>query len=368
MKINRSGAVLSKIVQIGENLKELTRVNEKEYLPLNRGVNQVVPIDLTEVVKGIDFNSPEIQVYPHGAGRPELRAAINEEFFMGESSSDRILITAGGMHALDLVAQTVCIGKLYLPAYYWGCYYKMLTIRNVKNAEYNSQADLLEMLEELKGNAVLISDPSNPLGDKHDDEQQLDIIRQLNDAGVVVYYDCPYRRLFMDRRDDYYVRLMDMENVIITESFSKSVGLSGQRLGFIYTKNKELHDELEVRVMYNTNGINGFAQELVLRLLTTPEGKRAVSDFKAKTTRDIALNIDYLKQRKLLADEFYRGTVPKGIFVIVNRSEEELLRHYIGAVSLDFFTKTRQTYASAYSRVCVSVPHEKFVTYFNDLE
>lgn len=364
MKINKSGAVVSRIVQIGEDLKELSRKSGKEYLLLNRGVNQVVPIDLTEVVKAIAFNSPEIQVYPHGAGRPQLRAAINKEFFMGKSSPENILITAGGMHALDLVAQTVDIGKLYLPAYYWGCYFKMLKIRNVRSAEYNSQSDLPRMLEELRGNAVLISDPSNPLGDKHDDDEQWAIIRQLNDAGVVVFYDCPYRRLFMDAQDDYYVRLMDMENVIITESFSKSVGLSGQRLGFIHTKNKELYDELEVRVMYNTNGINGFAQELVLRLLTTPEGKRAVTAFKKKTTRDIALNIAYLQEQGFLAEEFYDHTIPKGIFVIVNKSEQELLEHYIGAVSLSFFTKTRQEYARKYSRICVSVPHEKLVCYF----
>ena len=106
MKINKSGAALSRIVQIGETLKELSQKSGKVYLPLNRGVNQVVNIDLTEVVKSINFNSPEIQVYPHGAGRPDLRAAINEEFFAGKSSPDNILITAGGMHALDLVAQT----------------------------------------------------------------------------------------------------------------------------------------------------------------------------------------------------------------------------------------------------------------------
>lgn len=367
MEINKSGATLSRIVQIGETLKQLSRENGKEYLPLNRGVNQVVPIDLTEVVKGIDFNSPEIQVYPHGAGRPELRAAINEEFFAGKSSPDRILITAGGMHALDLVAQTVRIGKLYLPAYYWGCYFKILKIRGVESVGYDSQSELPALLDALRGNAVLISDPSNPLGDKHDDEAQLALIRCLNDAGVVVFYDCPYRRLYMDVRDDYYTRLMEMENVIITESFSKSVGLSGQRLGFIHTCNRELHDELEVRVMYNTNGINGFAQELVLRLLTTPAGRRAVTDFKERTTRDIALNIAYLRERGLLAEEFYEGTIPRGIFVIVNRSEEELLEQSIGAVSLSFFTKTRQDYAQAYARICVSVPHEKLVRYFDSI-
>ena len=71
--------------------------------------------------------------------------------------------------------------------------------------------------------------------------------------------------------------------------------------------------------------------------------------------------------RGLLAEEFYQGTTPQGIFVIVNRSEEELLEHYIGAVSLSFFTKTRQEYAKNYSRICVSVPHDKLVKYFETI-
>ena len=244
----------------------------------------------------------------------------------------------------------------------------MLKIRGIESVGYDNQSDLTGMIDELRGNAVLISDPSNPLGDKHDDGEQLAIISALNDAGVVVFHDCPYRRLYMDATDDYYTRLINMENVIITESFSKSVGLSGQRLGFVHTCNKELHDELEVRVMYNTNGINGFAQELVLRLLTTPEGRAAVTAFKERTTRDIALNIDYLRERGFLAEEFYHGTSPRGIFVIVNRGEQELMEHYIGAVGLDFFTKTKQEYAKGFARICVSVPHEKLVKYFNAIQ
>ena len=80
MKINKSGAALSRIVQIGETLKELSQKSGKEYLPLNRGVNQVVNIDLTEVVKSINFNSPEIQVYPHGAGVRTYERQLTRSF------------------------------------------------------------------------------------------------------------------------------------------------------------------------------------------------------------------------------------------------------------------------------------------------
>lgn len=368
MEIKKSGAALSKIVQIGEKLKKLTAETGQEYLPLNRGVNAVVNIDLSEVVKHIDFNSNEIQVYPPGPGFPALRKAINEEYFGGKSSEDNILITAGGMNALDLVVQTVGMKKLYLPVYYWGCYFQMLTVRGVGNAEYMAQSDLEGMIPELKGNAVLICDPGNPLGEKYDDEQQFALIKKLNDEGITVFFDSPYRRIFFGNKDTYYQRLMELENVVITESFSKSVGLSGQRLGFIHTTNKELHDELEIRLMYCTNGVNAFAQQLVLRLLTAPEGVRAANDFKAATARDIALNIDYLRKRGLLAEEYYDASVPKGIFVVVNKTEEELLEYHIGSVSLAFFTKSQKEKASKFARICVSAPHQKFVKYFDQVK
>lgn len=368
MKIKKSGATLSKIVQIGEKLKTLTAQTGKQYLPLNRGVNSVVNIDLTEVVKGIDFNSNDIQVYPPGPGFATLRQAINEEYFLGKSDKDNILITAGGMNALDLIVQAVDIDKLYLPIYYWGCYFHMLNVRKVGNAEYSAQSELYDRIDELKGNAVLICDPGNPLGEKYDDEEQFKLIKTLSDAGVVVFFDSPYRRIFFDGTDDYYARLMELDNVVITESFSKSVGLSGQRLGFIHTTNKELHDELEVRLMYCTNGVNAFAQQLVLSLLTTPEGKKAAADFKVATARDIALNIEYLRNRGLLTEEYYHTSTPKGIFVVVNKTEEELLADYIGSVSLSFFTKSQKEHASKFARICVSAPHKKFVEYFDKVK
>ncbi len=368
MKIHKSGATLSKIVQIGEKLKRLTAQTGKEYLPLNRGVNSVVNINLTEVVKTIDFNSNDIQVYPPGPGFPALREAINQEYFCGKSSPSNILITAGGMNALDLIVQTVDIKKLFLPVYYWGCYFQMLQIRNVGVGEYHAQEELLNRIDELKNNAVLICDPGNPLGEKYDDQKQYNLIKTLSDAGVIVFFDSPYRRIFFDQNDQYYAKLMELENVVITESFSKSVGLSGQRLGFIHSTNQELNQELEIRLMYCTNGINAFAQQLVLKLLTTTEGQTAAKNFKDATARDIALNIEYLKNKGLLAQEFYAGPTPKGIFVVVNKTEEELLEHQIGSVSLSFFTKSQKETAAKFARICVSMPHKKFTDYFDSVK
>ncbi|MEG2480014.1 MAG: hypothetical protein RSA50_07050, partial [Mucinivorans sp.] len=139
-------------------------------------------------------------------------------------------------------------------------------------------------------------------------------------------------------------------------------------LGFIHTTNKELHDELEIRLMYCTNGVNAFAQLLVHSLLTSPEGIKAATEFKQATARDIALNIEYLKNRGLLAEQYYHSSTPKGIFVVVNKTEEELLNHYIGSVSLAFFTKSQKVVADKFARICVSAPHQKFVKYFDTVK
>ncbi|HUX55017.1 MAG TPA: pyridoxal phosphate-dependent aminotransferase [Williamwhitmania sp.] len=367
MKINKSGARLSAIVSIGEKLRQLSKETGKQHLLLNRGVPSVVNIDLKEVVKTIDFNSSELQTYPPAPGRLDLRAAINEEFFAGKSNPAKIFITGGGMSALDLAFQTVDVERIMLPVYYWGAYFHIMTIRHKQVGEYASFVELETMLPELKNSAVVIGDPGNPLGEKYDDEKLFALVKKLNDNGTIVFFDSPYRRIFCDATDDFYQRLLPLENVIIVESFSKSVGLSGQRIGFLHSNNEEFNAEVAVRLMYATNGINAFSQILVLKLLSSDLGKTAVKAFREATIIDVKKNVEYLRKKGFLAEEFYKSSVPEGIFAVVNMSEEELLRYYIGSVSLSFFTKSRKEEAAKYARICISVPHKELVSYFDTI-
>jgi aspartate/methionine/tyrosine aminotransferase len=363
----KSGAKYSQISKIGEKVRNLERQSGEEYLYLNQGVNAVVPIDLSEVSKLIDYNSKDIQVYAPQKGRIKLRTAVSKLYFQGSTSIDNILIDNGGMSGLDLVIQTVEFSKMILPSYFWGSYANILKIRNKEFDFYDSFTDLGKQAEDLKGCAVLICDPNNPLGNKVSDKDLISLIRKLNALGVIVVIDSPYRGVFYSN-DNFYAQIGQIENVIIVESFSKSIGLSGQRIGFIHTNNAELMSELEIRLMYASNGVNGFAQLLVELLFTTKEGAKAISDFKNKTTKDILLNINYLKSNNFLAEEFYVNSHPKGIFVVVNKSAEELLENKIAAISLDFFTHKYKEKAGGFSRICVSVPHDKLKSFFQNIE
>jgi aspartate/methionine/tyrosine aminotransferase len=364
MKVKNSGARFSAIVGIGEKIKKLSDESGYEYLYLNRGVNAVCNINLEEVVKQIDFNSNTIQVYPPNSGFPKLRHAINESYFHNQTKDDNITVVAGGMGGLDLVFQTLDINKIVLPKFYWGAYTNIGTIRNLDSSTYDNLDQLRSLKDEMENAAVIICDPNNPIGNKYDDGEVMDTIKVLNHQGIVVIFDSPYRRIFYDRDDTMFKELTELENVITVESFSKSVGLSGQRLAFVHSLNSDFNTEIAIRVLYANNGINGFAQELVYQLLSTPDGHKAVNDFRNRTKTDIALNIKYLEEQEILAREFYKDSSPMGIFVVVNRTEEELLKQRIGSVSLSFFTKDHKAYASAYSRICASVPHQKFKDYF----
>jgi len=363
MKINKSGANYSKITAIGEKVRKLEKETGNEYLYLNQGVNAVCNIDLTNVVKLIDFNSRDIQVYPPMKGRPVLKQALNEDYFTGKSDINNIIITGGGMSGLDLVLQTIDVEKIYLPVYFWGSYMNIITTRKLQGDYYENLSDIEKNIEKYKNSAVVICDPNNPIGDKYNDEKLIKLITKLNKNDVIVIIDSPYRKVFFNN-DNFYEKIGFLENVILIESFSKSIGLSGQRIGFVHSVNAYLMQELAIRLMYSTNGINGFAQLLVEKIFTTDEGKKAAADFKETTTKDIKKNIDFLRNKNLIAEEFFTNTEPRGIFTIVNISEKELLKHRIASVSLSFFTRKYKEKASAYSRICVSVPHKNLVRFF----
>lgn len=361
MKINISKATFSSIVGIGQKVKKHQKESGLKYLELNRGVNAVTEIDLTEIMKQIDLNSKEFQVYAPNLGLESLKKSIVDEYFPSSAGVDgftnNIAVTPGGMPALDLVIQMLNVENIYFPKFYWGSYSKMATIRQKPFSFYESLDDF-DMSKLNDTSCIFICDPSNPTGMKMDDPFLMRKIEEINKTGAIVIFDSPYRKLFFE--DNFFDQLTKFENVIITESFSKWIGLSGLRLGFIYSSNKEFNSELNIRLLYEFNGVSSASQMIVDRVISTPQGRMAHGIFRKATTENIRKNIQYLKDNNLLVDEIYGDNTPIGIFAIINRSEDFLFKHRIGAVGLDKFVYHEKDTWSSYSRICVSVEHELF--------
>ena len=357
-----TGARYSAIVGIGEKIKRMEAETGKKYLPLNRGVTMVTHIDLEPVVSQVDFNSGLIQLYPPNSGLPGLKKAINGSYFAGRTREENLFIVNGGMSGLDILFKTLDVKKIFTYQFYWGAYINIMKINNIQHDVYRDFRHIRERIDEIRGQALIICDPNNPVGNKFPDEVLIDIIRYLDENNVVVIFDSPYRKLFVE--DDFYARLLEFDRLVILDSFSKSVGLSGQRIGFIHSIDEKFNQQLNINVLYSTNGINAFSQVLIEKLLSTPEGKASMDSFKKTTTEHIALNMEYLARKGLLAEEFYTDSKPVGIFAIIKPDPETLLQHRIGSVPMNFFTKNQEIIERKYSRVCVSVNHESLVEYF----
>jgi len=364
MKINVSRATFSSIVGIGQKIKKHSLETNSKFLELNRGVNNVTEIDLSKVIPLIDFNSKELQHYPQNTGLEPLKESIKKHYFDDKTLSSNITITPGGMPALDVTFQILNVDTIYLPKFFWGSYVKICTIRNKSFSFYDTLDDLdIDNLND--SNAILICDPSNPTGIKQDDNYLLQKIAEINKKGSPVIFDSPYRKLFKD--DDLFLKLSSFDNVIITESFSKWIGLSGLRLGFIYSNNKDFNEELNIRLLYEFNGVSSASQLIINKLLSSPEGEEAISNFRNLTTSAIKKNIKFLVDNNLLAKEIYEDKIPVGIFAVINKGEDYLFQNKIGAVGLDKFVYHDKDIWSSYSRICVSVDEYSFKQYLSNL-
>jgi aspartate/methionine/tyrosine aminotransferase len=365
MKIVRSGATPSAIVELSRDIKRRSAAEGIPYLHLERGVPAVQPIDLRAVAALIDLNSPALQTYPPSTGQEALKAAIDHAYFGGRAGTDRLFVTPGGSMGLDLAFQVIDADKVYLPEYHWGTYRKLLQVRRREAAFYPSLDELHDRPERYAGAAVVLCDPNNPVGDLQPAGLVRDTAARLGGAGAAVIVDSPYRRVFFDEGDDFHKELASLENVVIVESFSKSLGLSGLRLGFVRAPDAEFAAEFGLRLALPTNGVDNFAQAAVEKLLAHPSGREAAERYRTATAADAGRNIAYLDEKRLLAARFYERTRCVGIFAVVDRPAEELLAHRIGSISRAFFTATRKAEAARFARVNVAVPHADFKASFD---
>ena len=207
--------------------------------------------------------------------------------------------------------------------------------------------------------------PSNPTGYAPKFEDLKAFADVCKEKGQTLILDLPYYYLFNEMSDRIYELYSD--NVIVISSFSKSVGLSGLRVGYIATKNKELYDTMKIRSLYKYNSISTVPQEIINQLLTSNQGQTAFDNYRMKTKEHVTKNIQYLSENGLLFDEY--TDIPTGPFAIINKTFDELLSVKISSVPLNKFTfKNTEEHLKNLSRISVSVDHDLFVEYFDRLK
>ena len=354
MKINTANVAYSSIVQIGENIAKIEKETGEKYLKLHRGVMDVCALDIESAGISVGLNSIELQQYSGNDGHPGLIAEIKKGFGLEGS---HVVVTPGGMAALDLAINSLSDSLVWVPNFHWGSWNKIL-VTHGKEIKAFDDFKLGEFSP--KEGIVMLCYPSNPTGFSPDAEALKEFLSRMKERNVTVILDLPYYYLFNDVADGLSEFFFD--NVVVISSFSKSIGLSGYRVGYVATKSEALYQTMRIRSLYKYNSISTLPQHVICELL---KEEKAIAEYRRKTAESIKKNIMVLEMNGLLFDEY--PSLPTGPFAVVNVSYDELLKNKISSVPLSKFALNKSLKHENCSRISVAVDHKIFWEYFEKM-
>lgn len=353
MKINEANVTYSSIVSIGENISRLEKETGVKYLKLHRGVMDVTTIDLSKI--NLDLNTKSLQQYSENDGYKPLVETIKEEFDLKDSY---LILTPGGMAGLDIVINSLSNKHIHIPKYHWGSWNKILKT-HFKEIVLIDDFNLLN--NKIINGCVMLCFPSNPTGYIPNYEILESYINNCHQNNTTVILDIPYYHLINIGNE---ISKLFYDNVIVISSFSKSLGLSGFRVGYVATKNKKLYETLKIRSLYKYNSISNPSQYIINDLLKNL--KIEIFNYKSETMNHIRKNINYLVSNGLLSNIYPEP--PMGPFAIINKDYHTLLANKISSVPLSKFTINPNEFDESQSRISVSINHDLFVEYFDKLK
>lgn len=201
--------------------------------------------------EALELPPEQLHSYSMAQGAFEARDAIaadlNKRFDAGISADD-LYLTAGAAGALTCALRALIAGDApevivvppYFPEYRMWIESMDATCVEVpaRTSDFQLDVPAIEAAINAHTRAIIINTPNNPVGTVYTEE----ILRQLNEAlrrkeaelGAPVYVisDEPYRELIYTGEAPTWVPSI-IENTIVCYSWSKSLSLPGERIGYV---------------------------------------------------------------------------------------------------------------------------------------
>lgn len=338
-----------------------------------------VPSKVTESIKDILAENPDSYVhgYMKNAGFDEVRAnvaeSLNKRFNMGYDAGD-IVMTVGAAGAMNCIFRAlietddeVIAFAPYFGEYrnYAANYGGKLVVVPPDMENFDLNINELDALINPKTKCIIINNPNNPSGRIFPEEtiRQLGAIIESAEKRIghpiYVLADEPYRELVYDNEVVPYIPSI-IKNSIYIYSFSKTLSLPGERIGYMaLSKKMDCYDEM-INAMAVANRCLGYVN--------------APSLFQLVVSRCLDEGVDldfYDRNRKLLYDKLtslgFKVVKPQGAFYLLVKApmedEEEFVslakKHHIILVSTKSFGcpgYIRMAYCVDYEMIKRSIP------------
>ncbi len=281
---------------------------------------------LLEVAKD---ERPGVHAYMPNAGFPETRAAVASKLSRDHGvklSADHVIMTCGAAGALNVILKTLLDpgDEVIIPAPYFVEYQSYVdnhggVVKLVKSkGDFSLDLWAIEAAVTEKTKAVLINTPNNPTGRVYDEASIRALASLLEDKGkktdraIHLISDEPYDKIVYDGLKVPSL-LKAYRHSLIANSYSKTLSVPGERIGFIAVNPAADNLDLLLGGLVMCNRTLGFVNAPAFIQRVLPK------------VLDVEVNVaEYQRKRDLLCEGLaacgYEFTKPEGAFYLFPKS------------------------------------------------
>lgn len=249
-------SVIRDIFEYGNKLAQ--KIGAENVLDFSLGnPSTPAPAKVANIIKEMVTNlSPkEYNSYTSSPGDREVRIAVSNNLnirFKTDYTKKNIFMTCGAAASLNIIFKAIIEyenDEIIVNTPYFPEYKVFIEGQGAKFVPVKCNKDLLLDIEAIENKisintkAVLINSPNNPSGVIYPKENIGELVKLLNkkqkeyNHPIFLISDEPYRELvFIDEHPTFLPNVYD--NTLVAYSWSKSLSLPGERIGYILVPNK----------------------------------------------------------------------------------------------------------------------------------
>jgi len=320
---------IRKMFEEGSNLKKIHGADKVYDFSLGNPKLSPPPQVKETLLEIINEKTPGMHGYMPNAGYPEVREVLAAHLSKEQGvplSGEQVIMTCGAGGALNVVLKTLLDpgDEVLIPSPFFVEYRFYVDNAGGETVLVKTREDFSLDTAAIKGaitektKVVLINSPNNPTGVVYAEKELQDLAEILEEAGlrynrtIYLVSDEPYRVLIFDGVKVPGV-LKLYRNSIVASSYSKSLSLAGERIGYLAVNSLIADAGITIDGLTLCNRILGFvnAPALMQRAVARLQGVAVeVEEYRRK--RDLLCD--------LLAEIGYRFTKPQGAFYLFPRS------------------------------------------------
>ncbi len=311
--------------------------------------------------------------YTSNYGTEGLRSAVAEKLKRDNGldyEMTDVIVTVGANQAVS-IAMTALLDpgdEVLVPNPSWLHYFYCADLVGAKTVSYplleengfNVIPEDIEKLVTPKTKMVIVNSPNNPTGSILSKESLQAIADIANKYDLIVLSDEIYEKLIYDDSVHYSIASLDgmKERTVLIHGVSKSYSMTGWRIGFAVSANKEFISAMIRVLQYTVTCANSFAQD----------GAEAALRGSQQCVEDMRLQFD--RRRKLVYDRINKieglsCIAPKGAFYCfvnikkLGMTDQEASDYYLNEAGVAMIPGSAfGEYGAGYLRVAFSNSYE----------